>query len=268
MIGLQCQQPHHQPPHGGRGGRRIARCAFLGLLLALIAGEPAAWGQGCYSPGVWQACEGGPAFDWRWIDWEGAVRRGARNSVVRGFNGTPVPEGSDSRDAWLRRRAAAEVVQYFNALGGAPSPYTAGQLRRFQQLVEQGVEDAIVEGFNRAGELKALQEREAAEKQQAEAARLPEPSVEPRRVAYDSAEVREHFGDALERAEFDRRYESARWVSAGWLMVEGNRLPVKAPAGYLLLVPRKGPGVSEVWRQRERLFAAARYARYYEEGMK
>src|SRR5690606_22181492 len=109
-----CFQQPHQPSYRGHGRDLFVRCAVVGLLFALIAGEPVAWGQCCLSAGGWQACEATPGLDWRWIDWEGAVRRGARNAVVRGFNGEPTPAANEPGDASVRRQAAAEVIQYFN----------------------------------------------------------------------------------------------------------------------------------------------------------
>ena len=78
-------------------------------------------------------------------DWQAAVRQGARNATVRGFGGTQVVSSPCDNDA-IRSIVRNTIVQGLNYAGEQGA---GGDLTRFQNLIAAGVEDAIVEGFNR-----------------------------------------------------------------------------------------------------------------------
>lgn len=75
------------------------------------------------------------------VDWPAAVRHGVRNAVVRGGN-----ELGAISDEQIRAAVTAAVISSINDLAES-----GNETQRFQRLIEQGVEDAIVELFNELG---------------------------------------------------------------------------------------------------------------------
>ena len=78
-------------------------------------------------------------------DWQAAVRQGARNAAVRGFDGTQMVPGVCGSEA-VRSIVHDTIVEGFNYAGQNGGGCDMG---RFQDLIAAGVEDAIVEGLNR-----------------------------------------------------------------------------------------------------------------------
>jgi len=78
-------------------------------------------------------------------DWQAAVRQGARNAAVRGFDGTQMVSGVCGSES-VRSIVRDTIVEGFNYAGQNGGGSDMG---RFQDLIAAGVEDAIVEGLNR-----------------------------------------------------------------------------------------------------------------------
>jgi len=90
------------------------------------------------------------------LDWSGAVRNGVSGAVVRAFNlssnsdvdskPSSAPEKFDPELDVFRDAVHHAVVTGINHAGSHEI-----DLRQFQKLIEAGIEDAIIQGFNAAG---------------------------------------------------------------------------------------------------------------------
>jgi hypothetical protein len=77
------------------------------------------------------------------VDWEAAVRRGVSSATVRGFNALHAPARPE--DELVRSAVRDRIVEGLNHLGGSKG---FQDLPRFQRLVAEGIEDAVISAFN------------------------------------------------------------------------------------------------------------------------
>jgi hypothetical protein len=181
------------------------------------------------------------------VDVPAAVREAAHNAVVRGYNGA-AEAVEDSQHA-VRSAARDAVTHGLNLAGAAPE---GTNLDTFQDLIAGGIEDALVEAFNRAAALELpTQDVEV-------------PNESPRRDAARDAWIRTHWGGRVEPDEFERRYGDATLITAGWIVTVAGIQPLRVPDGALLLTRKDSP-YFEVWREGRLLCDECRFARYFED---
>jgi len=190
------------------------------------------------------------------VDWPAAVREASRNAVVRGYNGAA--EAVEDSQHTARSAARDAVAHGLNLAGAAPE---GTNLDTFQELITAGIEDALVEGFNQAAalELSAQDVDVTAARAVAEV-----PTELPRRDAAHDAWIRMHLGGRVEPDEFERRYDDATLITAGWIVTVWGVQPLRVPDGALLLTRKDSPYV-EVWREGRLLCDECRFARYFED---
>jgi hypothetical protein len=162
------------------------------------------------------------------VDFETAVRDAARNLVVRGFN------GADIVPATIRESVRDVVVRSLNE--ARPE---RGDLSGFQQLVQDGIEDALVEALNQIEVLPALSPAASQERN--------EPAA----------------GDTLPQV--DENYQDMANVSAGWIVNDGKILPLTGGDAFTVAVLRESPDLVDVWQAGRRIAAGCRFARYFED---
>jgi hypothetical protein len=169
------------------------------------------------------------------VDWEAAVRQGARNVVVRGF----------SREAGRGRKSVEELTQAAVRNGVIAGLNQAAandptELARFQALVQQGVEDALVEAWNELG------------------ARTP--------GALPPA-WRRHYSGPLTGEYFHDRYAGAELVEAGWILDPAAQ-PLTGADEFLVLTLRASPSLVEVWSGRRLVAEQCRFVRCFEDAQR
>lgn len=190
------------------------------------------------------------------VDWPAAVREASRNAVVRGYNGAA--EAVESSKHTLRSAARDAITHGLNRAGATPE---GTNLDTFQELLTAGIEDALVEGFNRAATL----ELSAQDVEVTPARAVAEVPTElpPRDAAHD-ARIRTHLGGRVEPDVFKRTYDDATLITAGWIVTAWGVQPLTVPDGALLLTRKDSPDV-EVWREGRLLYDDCRFARYFED---
>jgi len=179
------------------------------------------------------------------VDWEAAVRRGVASAVVRGFNAQSVQSQLDQRT--VRSVVRERIVYGLNRAAEGVQPELLG---RFEQLVAEGVEDAVVEAFNQVEVL----------------------SGDPANVGHASpaaerthaGPVAAHYGGRLQEKDFTNRYSEARLVSAGWVIGSNTIRPLSG-GEFLLLKIASAPDMVEVWQDHVLVFRNCRYTEYYED---
>lgn len=162
------------------------------------------------------------------VDFQTAVRDAARSVAVRGFNGAEV--GADQ----IRQSVRDAVVRNLN-----DARSDSGDLSNFQQLVQAGIEDALVEAFNQI-----------------------EVTPVPRQTALDE---HDDGGTEIDLPPADENYEHTTVVSAGWIVTDGNIVPLTGGDKFTLAAMRDSPELVDVWQGGRRIASACRFARYFED---
>jgi hypothetical protein len=212
------------------------------------------------------------------VDWGASVRGGVANAMVRGLNAASVPSLDD--------RAVRSVVRerIVDGLNRAAAGAGSGSLTRFQQLVAEGVEDAMVEAFNQI-DLVADAQQQAPPRDRHEAmsedisvlrvVRRGE-HARPRAVGdpgavpvngQDGGPVVTHYGGPLQRAAFSQRYAKVRFVDSGWIIGPFGTRPVTGD-GLLILSLRGDHDAVEVWQDGLLISTDCRYVEYFEDAQR
>ncbi len=167
------------------------------------------------------------------VDFQTAVRGAARAVAVRGFNSAEVDTDQ------IRQSVRDAVVRSLNE--ARPD---SGDLSNFQQLVQAGIEDALVEAFNQI-----------------------EVTPPPRQTAsgdHDNDE-QDNAGANSDLPPANESYGETTVVSAGWIVTDGNILPLTGGDTFTVAVLRDSPELVDVWQDGRRIAAACRFARYFED---
>jgi hypothetical protein len=173
------------------------------------------------------------------VNWREAVRAGARNATVRGFGGSrhALPETITERQLRTAvRNCFVESMNYVGAKGGQVDR------QRLQNLIAAGVEDAIVEAFNRSRVAEGSEDGEH----------------------HSAPQRRPHYGGGLDGEEFTERYGQTRIVASGWIVTEQTALPL-AGGEFALLPVKRRQGRAEVWQHGQCLFDNVQFFEFYED---
>lgn len=208
------------------------------------------------------------------VDWEASVRQGVVGAVTRGFNAVGVPAIDDET---LSSVVGEQIVEGLNR---AAADAGSGNLSRFQDLVAEGVEDAIVQAFNQMdlmrNEGRAVTPRARSEKPTGETSVLADRSDGDRAPARVPVDVRSapadeghahlvkmHYGGGLDPTAFHERYGEARFVDGGWIIDKSGSRPVIG-AGMLILTLQTDGHRVEAWRDGILVFSDCQYSEYFE----
>jgi hypothetical protein len=210
------------------------------------------------------------------VDWEQAVRHGVKQAVIRGWNAAG--EGCDIDEATVRSAVRDQIVEGINR---AAAGHGDADLQRFQQLVAEGVEDAIVEAFNQldvvggdAWQIFELESNLVSPDQISAATRAHDGSspshsqnglglISPAQQQQQPV-VSEHYGGPLTVGDFNRRYVEAVLVNSGWVTGPAGLQPL-VNGDFLILRSRAEPQEVEVWQRHHLLFEDCRYEKFYED---
>jgi hypothetical protein len=169
------------------------------------------------------------------VNFEVAIRRAARNVVVRGFNQIEVP-GVDVRDS-----VREAVIRRLNS-----TELASGQLGTLQNLVQAGIEDALIEAFNQT------------DVQQAKlAAGLTTPMDGSERELPIAPQPKR-------RPKFDKKYDTVKIVASGWIVTAERVLPLHGNTFYITSMGDSEPLV-DVWTGDGKIASRCRYAHYFED---
>ncbi len=224
------------------------------------------------------------------VDWPAAVRTGASRATVHGFNAAG--GRLSGHDAQVRSAVRDQIIDGLNRAG---ENRFAGDLSRFQQLVTEGVEDAVVRAFNQMDVLPGVpegalppnpQEHEVPERASPpnspgsgadERSVLPhDPQQDPPVPSTDCGNsaltagggnrrlLAPHYGGPLYGNGFSNRYSVVQFVDSGWVIGTFGVRPLTGDA-YLILSLKEDPKIVEVWSHSILLFEGCRYAKFFED---
>lgn len=255
---------------------------------------PGDWGSPGYN--YYETCFGELVCDpWQWlavtdwtrrrlscVNWPAAVEQATHNAVTRAFNSVSTIAVDDQALRPLVRDAVVRSLNYAGRVGAE------GSLTYFQSLVQKGIEDAVVEAFNRVsvvtdrpgGTLEGPPMEVLPPGQPQMPPLLAPPAAEPLpnqtpAVGADSPPTPpttparpialHDVAQATNRSAAPTPYTASRMVTAGWVVSTSGITPLVGGREFLVRTLRDDPQFVEIWHNQERLFGKCRYAAYYED---